>query len=150
MGGRAVRQELLHVTLNAVGDHPALPVALIDAARAAAERVRFEAFEARFDRIGSYTGSRSAGGLIAMQGDTGVLAIIRLQRVLAEQMCRAGIGAYVRRSWFTPHVSLLYGARPVTQRLVPPVRWVARKLLLAHSEVGRSRHNVLGEWALRG
>jgi 2'-5' RNA ligase len=145
-----VRQDLLHITINAVGDHPALPFDIIDAAHAAGGRVRFETFEARFDRIGSYTGSRSASGLITMQGDAGVLAIIRLQRVLAEQMCGAGIGAYVRRSWFTPHVSLLYDARPVAQRLVRPVRWMVRKLLLVHSDVGRSRHNLLGEWALLG
>lgn len=148
--GRPVRRDRLHLTLNAVGDHADFPADIAELAREVAGQVRFAPFEVQLDRIGSYTGSGSAGDLVTLQGDAGVLGVIQLQRTLADQMRKAGLGRYVRRSWFTPHMSLLYQTWPASiQRPIPPVQWTAHKLVLVHSEVGRTRHNPLGEWALQ-
>lgn len=149
IGGQPVRPDRLHLTLNCVGDHAELPSDIVEIARHAAGQVRFPPFEVSLDRIGSYTGAGSPGDLITLQGDAGVVGVVRLQRALADQMHKAGLGRFVRRTWFTPHMSLLYGARPATQRLIRPIRWTARELVLVHSEVGRTRHNSLGEWALQ-
>lgn len=147
--GRAQRPDRYHLTLNCVGDHSELPIDVVESARHIATQLRFAAFDVWLDRIGSYTGARGAAGLITLQGDAGVIDVVRLQRKLADEMRRGGLGKYVRKGPFTPHISLLYGARPMAQRSIRPVRWTVREFLLVHSEVGRTRHHRLGEWPLQ-
>jgi len=148
LGGQPQQLDRLHVTVNGVGDHAGFPDDIVQLARNAGSRVRFAPFEVRLDRIGSYSAGRRPCDLIMLEGDAGVLDIVRLQRALAAEMARCGLGKYVRRSLFTPHMSVLYRARPLAPRRVGAIRWTARKLLLIHSELGRTRHHLLGEWPL--
>jgi len=53
-------------------------------------------------------------------------------------------------SSFTPHVTLLYDGRVVTERLVEPIRWTVREFVLVRSLLGKTRHIVIGRWPLRG
>ena len=70
----------------------------------------------------------------------------RLEKRL-DRRCRARRVA-LRDRHFSAHVTMLYrNGRPFV-RSTAPVDWTARDLVLIHSEVGATRHHVLGHWAL--
>ena len=66
-------------------------------------------------------------------------------------MKKAGIGQSVTPG-FTPHLTLLYGDRIVTERSIEPIRWTVRDFVLVQSLRGRgeSKHIHLARWPLCG
>jgi 2'-5' RNA ligase len=69
---------------------------------------------------------------------------------LGIEMKKAGIGRSVTPR-FTPHLTLLYGDRMVTERSIEPIRWTVRDFVLVQSLRGRgqAKHNLLARWPLR-
>lgn len=72
--------------------------------------------------------------------------------VLHDRLCKALAKAGLRphRGFSRPHVTLSYGEplpKPVPIR---PIPLLVQEFCLIHSHRGRSRHEVLGRWPLRG
>lgn len=145
-----VRREHLHVTLHHLGDHHGVPAPVMQMAQRAAQAaasatVRFDiGFEQlqRFDRNG-----RKAATVLA--GQAGLAAVRALQALLGAEMKRAGLGQWVEKN-FTPHMTLLYGHGATVLQAIEPVAWSVHELVLVHSFLGETRHELLGRWPLRG
>ncbi|HEV2539730.1 MAG TPA: RNA 2',3'-cyclic phosphodiesterase [Frateuria sp.] len=135
----------LHVTLHHLGDFAGLPQQRVEAARAAAAAVAMAAFQARFDRVGSFAG-RSGKHPFVLLGADDAAGLRGLHSALGERLAAAGLGR--RERAFVPHVTLLYDARTVPTQPVEPLEWTAGEFLLIHSLLGRTEYRVLGRWPL--
>lgn len=135
----------LHVTLQHLGDFAGVPQPRVEAARNAAAGVAMAAFEARFDRVGSFAG-RTGRHPFVLLGADGASGLRGLHSALGERLAAAGLGR--RERAFVPHITLLYDARTVTAQPIEPVAWPASEFLLIHSLLGRTEYRVLGRWPL--
>lgn len=141
-----VATENLHVTLHGLGMHDgAVPHDLLSRARDAGRRVEMAPFDVGFDRLGSM--SPNMGGLV-LTGSAELKTLRQLQRTLVAAMEAAGIDPLIRKE-FHPHVSLLYGDRPVAREPIAPIRWRVDTLVLIDSFIGLSKHVEVGRWPLR-
>ena len=113
-----------------------------------AATVALAPFAIELDRIMTFRG-RPGRLPVVLLGDGAVAALTLLHLTLDAQLRSFGFD-YRMRSKFTPHLTLLYGERPVTQRAVPPIRWPAHEFVLVHGLSEPLRHLVLGRWPLRG
>jgi 2'-5' RNA ligase len=117
----------------------------VDDACAAAEGVALDAFDARFDRVGSFAGRPGKHPFVLLgAGDTPGLGALHAS--LGARLAAAGLGR--RERAFVPHVTLLYDARNVTVQPVDPLGWTVREFVLVHSLLGQTRYRVLGRWTL--
>jgi 2'-5' RNA ligase len=135
----------LHVTLHHLGDFAGVPQQRVAAARQAAAGVAMAAFEARFDRVGSFAG-RAGKHPFVLLGADGTSGLHGLHAALGERLVAAGLGR--RERVFVPHLTLLYDARTVPTQPVEPLAWPVHEFLLIHSLLGRTEYRVLGRWAL--
>jgi 2'-5' RNA ligase len=135
----------LHVTLHHLGDFAGLPQQRVEAARAAAAGVAMAAFQAHFDRVGSFAGRAGKHPFVLLGADEAG-GLRGLHAALGERLAAAGLGR--RERAFVPHVTLLYDARTVPTQPVEPLHWQADELLLIHSLLGRTEYRVLGRWTL--
>ena len=143
MSGHRVRPEHQHVTLAITADHPVYPYEAIKALQRARSGVRAEPFDLPLDRL-SFS-NRSA----ALRPSRKIPPLHALQREIVAAMGGQGIG--LRPDWsFRPHQTLFYReGRPETRR-VDGFTWRVEQFLLLCSHVGRTRHEILGTWPLKG
>lgn len=135
-----------HVTLHHLGDYAGVPPDLVATACTAAAEVSLPAFQARFDRVGSFAGR--AGNLpFVLLGDAGSAGLQHLHTALAERLRVAGFKRPPAHA-FVPHVTLLYDARTVPVQPVEPMAWPVHEFVLIHSVLGRTEYRVLGRWSL--
>jgi RNA 2',3'-cyclic 3'-phosphodiesterase len=144
--GRRIATERLHVSLHTVGAWHGLSQAAVRAAKDVGASFSKPPFEVVFDRAMSFAGERAF--VLRAEADA---AFISFHHALGIEMKKAGIGRLVT-SRFTPHLTLLYGDRMVTERSIEPIRWTVRDFFLVQSlrGRGRSRHIHLAQWPLRG
>jgi 2'-5' RNA ligase len=139
--GAPVSAERLHVTMFILDDRCDLPASLVAALAGVGDRIATAPIEIVLDRVGG--GERS----IALRPSRRIAALDALHRQLVELGCAAGIGqraGYV----FNPHMTLGYRDGQPFGMAVPPVAWTACELVLIHSHLGRTRHEVVGRWPL--
>jgi len=150
--GEPLAPARLHVTLHHIGDFAGLPQHLIVGAVEAADSLRAAPFDVVFDRAMSF-GGQPGNNPFVLRGaeDGGLSALMTFRGTLSLAMAKTGrlLGERVASS-FTPHVTLLYDGRVVTERLVEPIRWTVREFVLVRSLLGKTRHIVIGRWPLRG
>lgn len=60
---------------------------------------------------------------------------------------KAGLAKQVEKT-FTPHTTLLYDGQRIESQAIDPVGWTAREFVLVHSELKKTRHNILARWPL--
>ena len=135
----------LHVTLHHLGDFAGVPQQQVEAARQAAEGVAMAAFEARFDRVGSFAG-RAGKHPFVLLGADGATGLLGLHAALGERLAAVGLGR--RERAFVPHVTLLYDARTIPVQPAGPLAWPVHEFLLIHSLLGQTEYRVLGRWPL--
>jgi 2'-5' RNA ligase len=142
--------ERLHVSLHHVGDYKRLRTKFIYAARQAGNSVSMRPFEVTFRFIESFEGPPSTDDrpykrplVLLGEGD----ALLEFHRVLGAAMKRSGLRA---AEDFTPHMTVFYGAKPIARQTIEPVRFVVREFCLIHSELWRTRYNVISRWPLEG
>ncbi len=144
--GRLVDAARLHVTLHHLGDHAGLPDDLVAAAKRAGDRTNLAPFDARFDRVGSFT-SQPRNRPFVLRGGEGLADLATLQGVIGTQLVAAGLARHVKRA-FTPHVTLLYDDLAIGDEAIEPVHWPVRELVLVHSLLGQHAHIPLARWPL--
>jgi RNA 2',3'-cyclic 3'-phosphodiesterase len=144
--GYPIAKNRLHVSLHAVGQWHGLSPAAVRAAKEVGAVISSPPFEIVFDRALSFAGNRA----FVLRAKTEA-RLTSFHHGLGLEMRKAGIGRWVGAR-FSPHLTLLYGDRMVSERSIEPVRWIVRDLVLVQSLRGRgeSQHNHLARWPLRG
>lgn len=139
--GAPVAAERLHITLFILDDRFDLPGSLVTALTSVGDSIAAAPIRVVLDRVGG--GEHS----IALRPGRRLAALDALHRQLGERSRAAGVesrAGYV----FNPHLTLGYRDGRPFGMAVPPIAWTARKLMLIHSHLGRTRHEVLGRWPL--
>jgi len=146
--GKPLATERFHVTLHHLGDYVGLPQGIVAAAGDAAATVEFPPFDIMFDRAVSFFGRPHSHPFVLRGGD-GVAALIAFQQALGAAITNAGLGRWAAPH-YTPHVTLLYGDRRLSEQTVATIGWTAQEFVLVHSLLGQTRHVPLARWRLRG
>ena len=138
---RTMAAARLHMTMFILDDLPRLDPVTVERMRSIGGAVEARPVDIVLDRLaGSY---RS----VALRPGRAHPALLALHRQLAAVAQTAGVAP--RRDYrFSPHVTLGYDNPAPWSERVAPVSWVADDLVLIHSRVGQTRHEVLGRWRL--
>lgn len=143
IGGRLMLTERLHITLHVLGEYDEVPQADVIAAIRAGDSVTADAFDVVFDRAMTFPGP-AAYVLRVGEGTEQLMAFWQ----------KLGItlipGRVFKKSAFTPHMTLSYKGRTVLEHAIEPIRWTVEELVLIKSHVGRTHHEVMGRWSLKG
>ena len=145
LAGKAQRIaiEHQHVTLAITADYDDYPYAIVKALIRAGTRVMAEPFDLTLDRLS--VGGRSA----ALRPSRVVPLMTALQQNILDGMIGAGVA--VRPQWtFSPHQTLFYRDSSPEQRPVDGFHWHVDQFVLLCSHVGRTRHDILATWPLKG
>ncbi len=148
VGGRALEAERLHVSLHAVGGYGAVrPDADIARWCRAAGAVRAASFDVAFDQVASFGGD---GNPLVFKSSREADRAGFLALHLMLGMMLADVGEHIKPRSFTPHMTLSYRGKRITETAIEPVRWCPSQLVLIDSHVGAHRHEVLARWPLQG
>lgn len=140
----------LHISLHFIGDFPRLREKTVFASRLAAANVSLPPAEITFDTIRSFDGAPSKNGRPCKRP----LVLLSRENGLCE--LHHGLGVALRKhglrsgKHFTPHLTLAYGPTLIAAQAIEPIRMLINDFVLIHSELGRTRYNLLGRWPLRG
>lgn len=72
--------------------------------------------------------------------------LTRLHTILGACLMRNGLPG--QRGAFTPHLTLLYNSRTISEQPIEPIRFVVRDFVLIHSKRGLSEYEILQRWTL--
>jgi 2'-5' RNA ligase len=147
---RLLAEQRLHISLHLVGDFCRLPEKFIFAARRAAKMVALPPIDMTLDAIKSFGGPASKDGKprehpVVLLGEEDGLC--DLHHSLGGAMRKNGLRAGNR---FTPHLTLSHSSSVIARQAIEPIHLRISDFVLIHSELGRTRYNVLGRWPLRG
>lgn len=147
LSGKFLAEEHFHISLHHVGNFVGLPQAILAMAgkAAAAAAAVTPSFEVVFDRAMSFAGSPGNHPFV-LCGSDGAVALTALHQALGVAMQRAGFK--LRKSHYTPHITLLYGDRRISEQIVEPVAWTVREFVLVRSLLGRGKYVPLARWTL--
>jgi RNA 2',3'-cyclic 3'-phosphodiesterase len=140
---RLIRPSRYHATLHFLGDHPLLRNDIVNAATAAAGKVRATPFELVLDHAAGFHGREPPCVLRCSQVPAALQA---LWQDLHQALILAGLGAHLSRN-FTPHVTFAY-SRGALPQVVPidPIAWWVEGFALLHSVVGGGECRTLDAW----
>lgn len=141
-GGRRLKPERYHVTLQFLGDFRPVPERLREDAMAAAASVRSPAFELALDCAGSFSGANV--WWLGSQSTPDGLRV--LWDALGHALAQRGVPVRSGGS-FVPHLTI---QRDVRRHLSTPVAmlpWHVREFVLLDSHSGRP-YDLLGRWPL--
>lgn len=142
-GERRIRPEHHHVTLAVTADYVEYPYAVIKALLRAGTAIDAEPFDLKLDRLS--LSNRSA----ALRPSRSVPLLNQLQKSIIDAMRGAGVA--LRPRWtFSPHQTLFYRDGPPAQQAIDGFLWSLDQFVLVCSHVGRTRHDILGTWTLKG
>jgi RNA 2',3'-cyclic 3'-phosphodiesterase len=143
--GEPIAVDRLHVTLHVVDDlHDTIPLAMVDAARAAAATVDCPPLHIAFDQVLSFQPNQAFVLRCDALSDA---AIARLRHTLTLALRRVGLRTAPSR---TPHMTLRYGKRSIPAQHIEPLRWTALEFALVLSHTGRTHHQWIDRWSLVG
>lgn len=140
---RLIRPSRYHATLHFLGDHPMLRGDIVQAAVAAAGKVRAAPFDLVLDHAAGFHGREPPCVLRCGQMPT---ALQTLWQDLHQALILAGLGAHLSRN-FTPHVTLAYSrGAPPQATPIEPIIWRVEGFALLHSVVGGGEYRTLDAW----
>ncbi len=145
-GGRSLKPDRYHVTLQFLGDFQPLPETLLDTARAAADTVRASAFELPLDSVGGFRGANV--WWLGSQATPDPLRALydALGRALMQHRVPVKSAAN-----FVPHLTVQRDVRRhIAPTPVPALSWPVGEFVLIDSQPGRGvPYDVVGRWPLR-
>lgn len=145
--GHWIRADRLHVSLHHIGDYKRLPTKLIYAAREAGDTIRIRPFEISFHAIRSFEGVPANS---ARQRPVVLLGEANSLRSLHEALgCALEKQGLRPATYFTPHLTFVYGCKLVCSRQIEPIRFTIDELALVHSRLGLGQYEFIGRWPLR-
>lgn len=141
--GRPLRPDRLHVTMFILPDFARYMEAVVKLLLGVGNGLAAAPVEMMLDRV---VGSRSS---VALKPSHRIDLLASLRRELVDGARTAGIPE--RPDYrFAPHVTLGYREGAPFQERVKPISWRANEVVLIHSLLGQTRHEVLGRWPLNG
>jgi 2'-5' RNA ligase len=142
-GHDGLKPEHLHVTMAILDDADSFPAAEAEAMTVAGGTIAAAPVQIIFDMA-----ARSSRSM-ALRARRKNAALAALRSRIVDAMARQSLEQ--RHDYaFNPHMTLFYRDGAPGSRQITPVQWIADELLLIHSHVGLSRHDVLGRWPLTG
>ena len=145
VGHQPLAAQRLHITLHTVDDlRDTVPLALVNAVRAAAATVRCAPLPVTFEQALSFQPNDALVLLCDARSDA---AIARLRQCLTLALRRVGLRTAPSR---TPHMTLLYKQRRVPARHIQPLSWTANEFALVLSHTGLTHHQWIDRWPLVG
>lgn len=142
-GDSGLRPEHLHVTMAILDDSDDFPATEAEAMKLAGEMIGAAPVHLMFDMAARSNRSMA----LRARRKNAALAALRTQ--IVDAMARQSLPQ--RQGYeFNPHMTLYYRDGAPGSRQITPVQWIADELLLIHSHVGLTRHDVLGRWPLTG
>lgn len=143
-GGRRLRRDRLHLTVQFLGDFAPLPAGALDAARDAAARIETRAFVLTLDRAGSFRGSRV--WWLGCEACPDELQL--LWSALGHALREAGVPVRPHPR-FAPHVTIQRNVRrALAPTAIEPIAWPVSEFVLIDSQAGAGYVEV-GRWPLR-
>lgn len=145
---RLIEAHRLHMSLYHLGDHAGVPRPWIYAARHAASRIEFPAFDIRLDHLLTFSGRAGKPRRLPCVLTTTPDAIIhRFHRALGSALRDCGLAI---PSWgFTPHLTMFYDETVLDERAIEPIRFAVREFVIVHSRIGTGQpYELLGRWPL--
>jgi 2'-5' RNA ligase len=146
--GKPIWPDRLHMTLLSAADPNCGLIENATRAMRAAARVDAPVFNVALDITESFYLRRETHPFVLASG-SGVAAAAALRRSIAEAMVEEGFGVRISRD-FTLHMTLMWADRRVDEYPILPIHWTVREFALVLSHVGKSRHEHLAKWTLRG
>lgn len=145
---RLIDRRRLHLSLQHLGNHSGVPASLVDAARRAAAKVDFPAFDLYLDRALTFSGrAQKARNLPCVLTAASDQMISRLHGALGLAMRDCGIPAPLGS--FTPHVTMFYDRAVVKERVIEPICLRVREFVIAHSRIGTGGpYELLGRFVM--
>ncbi|MDR6288364.1 2'-5' RNA ligase [Inquilinus ginsengisoli] len=141
--------EVLHISLLGLGGYQSLPSHILDAALRGASLVDVPQFNVLFTRAIDFDVGSGQHALV-LRCDCGTAELEALQEAIVAAMNAVGLPIPLP-SWFTPHMTLLYGSERFPEIVLDkPITLRVCDFTLVHSLYGRSIHQFLGRWPLRG
>lgn len=135
-----VAPDRLHITMGISGDFRSLPAPLVERMRAIGSSLRAAPARVKLDRL------HASGHQIVLRPTGSSDGLRALFRELDGPLSRHGIR---RAGWkYSPHLTLGYPSGRSFTQPIAPFSWMASEVILIHSVVGRTCHNVLGRWQL--
>jgi RNA 2',3'-cyclic 3'-phosphodiesterase len=146
-GGRATRQETIHLTLAFIGD---VPLDRLPDLQRAARKVRAETFDLTLDQFGLWRHNRIfwAGCSVLPP------ALAELSAALVAELLSAGFNVANARRSFTPHITLVRKVMALDAALprCAPLAWRGGKFVLVRSTLSAdgSSYRTVAEFPLVG
>jgi RNA 2',3'-cyclic 3'-phosphodiesterase len=138
---RPVKSEHLHVTMEIFDDYIGLPEDLVERLIGIGNDMDMPGFLLSLGRLVGTTQS------VALRPNGRSTGLALLQRAIRERVTEAGLTA--REGWsFNPHMTLGYRREESFARAIDPIMWQVEELVLIHSRVGETRHDIIGRWQL--
>jgi 2'-5' RNA ligase len=140
---RPRRPDHLHVTMAILDDVATMTPSLVASLKRVGDAVAAAPFELNFDlAVGS-------GRSVVLRRRLKNRHVEALHDRIATALRAAGL-AERADSRFAPHMTLGYrSGAPFTQDIAP-IGWTASEFVLVQSHLGKTRHEILGRWALAG
>ena len=148
MHGTLLITDRSYVTLHYLGNYAGLPQGIVALASQADAAVAMPPFNIGFNRVASFSSAPHKWPFVLL-GNDGVAAVKVFQPALAMTMKMAGLGRRAKPG-YTPHLTLLYEDRRITEHAVETIGWTGGALILVHSLLGQTRHVPRARWPLRG
>lgn len=147
LNGKVLETERFHVSLHHLGDFAGLPQGILPMAGKAAAVVAAvtPSFEIVFDRAMSFA-VRPGNHPFVLCGTDGVATLTAFHQALGVAMARAGLK--LRKSHYTPHLTVLYDNRRIAKQIVEPVAWTVREFVLVRSLLDLTQYVPLARWPL--
>ena len=154
--GKAVAPERLHLSIARLYDcEPAdLPKSMkhLEAlANEIAVRVTMPSFEVCFDRLQTFRLKKDKQTwqyqYLLVLSSAPTAGLVRFRDLFRRSFAKRGLGV---TKAFNPHISLIYGNRPIAPRNVTPRQWVVGDFALVQSFHGQGKHVILKRWPLTG
>lgn len=142
-GGTPLRDHRLHITMFILPDFSAAPRGLEAALCEVGARVAAAPVAVALDRVSG--GSRS----IALRPSRRIAGLQALHAEIDATSRSVGVPSRPRYS-FNAHMTLGYREGAPFSAILPPFAWTASELVLVHSHVGLTRHDVVDRWPLNG
>jgi 2'-5' RNA ligase len=139
--GTQVRADRLHITMSILPDFPEVPRGLEGTLRDVGGKVASAPIAVTLDRVSA--GTRS----IALRPSRRIAALDALHRQIGAHS--RALGVPLRPGYaFNAHMTLGYRDGAPFSRTVAPFAWTATELVLIHSHVGQTKHEVVARWPL--
>ena len=143
--GECLETDRLHLTLHTVEQFEAfVSQQVVDAALAAAARVRCAPFSIAFDHARSFP---SSDAFVLRSDESSDSAIKHLRQLLTLELRRFELRP---KATETPHMTMLYDKHKVAEHPIEPLHWTATRFALILSHVGAGHHQRIAEWPLVG